>query len=897
MSQSDRTALRSDQPPSSSLAESFADRSVSLDDGAANNVTMFPHATLGEQLLDSLGSNRRWGLESSRVRESLERNGPNRLAAAAQDGWLAIFARQLSNAMIGLLAGAALISFVIGETLDAVVILGIVVANAVWGALQEGRAEAAAQHIHALLSDSARVIRDRYLREIDVEQIVVGDIVLLGAGERVPTDGRWLETVGVEVDESALTGEALPVVKRAEPPVEHTAALADRKTMAFAGTIVVGGQGVLLVTATGTQTEMGRIVDLSQEQPRMRTPLQVRLDRFASTIWQVAVVICVCLAGVAWLYGQPVGESLLIGVSLAVAAVPEGLPAVVTIALAIGIRRMAERAVIVRRLSAIEALGSTTVICADKTGTVTSGSLKLVCAYSCEDGKQVELNAVPLPSEIDPLLADSVLASTPQMADKDGEQRVLNSITERAIFTAAAERGTSYTEILTDLSVIAVKPFDSARKRMSVTVENSSGEKTSYVKGAPELLLQRVKTDHRRSTLSDIAQGWASNGKRVLLVAKRERLQPGDDPESELTPVGLLGFADPPRVEVRPSVEEARRAGVRTVMITGDHPDTAIAIARQTGIISDTCRDVLTGEQLNRLSDDELLHSCTEVNVYARVVPEHKLRIVTALKRQGAVVAMTGDGVNDVPAMRAAHVAVAMGRRGTDAARAAADLVLTDDNYTSIVRAIRYGRTIYDNILRFTHFLLAANTGEVLVFAVAIPLGLSAPLTVIQILMVNLLTDGFPAVALGVDPPDENIMHRRPKPQREPLLLPIRNNLFVGGLVTGLAALVAFLVGNMETVDTGRTMAFTTLVLAQLLYVFGTRSEGWFFHSRHNIWLYTAVLTSAALLLLILLAPPVASRFDIVSLDATQIGVAIALSTAPLLALELFKATKRSCTP
>jgi Ca2+-transporting ATPase len=780
--------------------------------------------------------------------------------------------------MVVLLGLAAAVSLAIGEWLDSGIIVAIALANTALGYFQEGRAEGASRRLKKMMTPMARVLRDGTLRGVGAEELVPGDVIRLRAGDRVPADGS-LTSDALEVDESAVTGESLAVEKGAGSPL-------------YAGTIVTRGAGDASVTATGAGTEIGRAVTGALRIPTTPTPLQRRLQRFAAFLLRAALLLCVAVAGLAWAQGDSLADSILIGVSLAVAAVPEGLPAVLTIALALGVQRMAERGAIAKRLEAVETLGSATVICADKTGTITENRMSLARLYPCAVGAEIELRDGSYADAIDELLEASLLASDELARSAEGSTTVSGSPVEVAIAEAADDRGIDPEQLFDQTEVVRIEPFDSERKRMSVTVETPEG-RTLFAKGAPEKMLERLTRGADRSALRSLSENWADRGMRVLMVAKRD-LAPGGEGDHQLTPLGVLGIHDAPRPGVAQSVEQAREAGVRTIMITGDHPGTALAIARETGIVRDDRAEVITGMELDELSDDELAARSSEVRVYARVVPRHKVRILDALRRRGEVTAMTGDGVNDVPALEAADIGVAMGKQGTDAARAAADLILTDDDYSTIVAAVRRGRSIYENVIRFVHFLLAANAGEVMVFALAIALGLGAPLTVVQILLVNLLTDGLPAVALAVDPPERDVMRRPPRPSTEGILDPIRGRLIVGGVATGLAAFASFLIGDSESHAAGQTMAFATLVFAQLTHVFAVRGWDWFFRAGRNSALIGAVLLSAALQALILGVPGIAERFDVVALSPVQLGWALALATVPFLAVESFKAIQRS---
>jgi P-type Ca2+ transporter type 2C len=821
-----------------------------------------PYALPASEVCGALGVDAGTGLTEAEAARRLAADGPNRLRRERRPSRGALLARQFVNSMVLLLAGAAAISLAIGELLDAAVILAIVIANAVFGAVQEGRADRAAAAVRALLAPTAHVLREGRVAERPAEEVVAGDVVALHTGDRVPADGRLVESALLQIDESALTGESLPAGKAADPPDPNGAPLAERRTTVLAGTTVTRGSGRFVVTATAAQTEMGRIAGAAARR-RGRTPLQLRLDRLARLLIPIAAGICGTLALLAWLQGDTLAHSVLVGVSLAVAALPEGLPAVVTITLALSMRRMAEHGAIVRRLAAVETLGSTTVICSDKTGTLTENRLTAQRLWAAPGATDAEL------------LATAALASNPR-----DEADPL----EAAILAAAGERGVAADRA----AVVETRPFDSGRKRMSVVVAGPDGVRSSAVKGAPEVLLPRLVAG--TDGLGELVAAWADDGLRVLLVARRAVLPAGGDPEAELEPVGLIGLADTPRATARASVAEARAAGVRTIMITGDHPRTAASVAAAAAI---DAREALTGPELDALGDGELRAAVRRVSVFARVVPEHKVRIVEALQRDGEIAAMTGDGVNDVPALKAADIGVAMGRRGTDAAAQAADMVLTDDDYSTIVRAIRQGRSIHENIVRFAHFLFAGNAGEVLAFALAVVLGLGAPLTVLQILLVNLLLDGLPAAALGVDPPERSVMRRPPREPSEGLLDRVRARLVVGGAAIGVAIFASFLIGDQTSHVAGQTMAFATLVLGRLLFVFTVRGDGPFWRAGVNLRLFGAVALSAAIALIVLVVPFVGGEFGTTGLSGGQWSAAVALALVPLVVPELFKAMPR----
>jgi Ca2+-transporting ATPase len=831
------------------------------------------HALPADGALAALGAQRQ-GLSGESAGARRAEAGPNLLPEDPPPSVLALAGRQLRDAMVLLLIGAAALSVALGEFLDAGVILVIVLLNTALGAIQEGRAEAAARGLESLLSPTATVARPGASpAPIDAAELVPGDVVLVRAGDRVPADGRLLDAQRLAIDEAPMTGESVPAEKRAEPPVSPDAPLADRLTMAYCGTTVARGEARLVVSGTGTRTELARIAGAASGAPPA-TPLQTRLDRLAAVILRGALVICVVLAALSWAHGESLGESVLVGASLAVAAVPEGLPAVVTITLAIGMSRLARRGAIVRRLRAVETLGSASVICTDKTGTLTTGRMA-VERMSCVDTERQD-------GERD-LLATALLASS-ELEDPG----------EAAIAAAGAAAGVDREAVINGAEVVGGRPFDADRKRMSVVLEDAAGARTAYVKGAPDVLAGRLAEPADGGRLLAESRRWADEGVRVMLVARRRDLQDADEAEEGLEAVGLIGLVDPVREGVGESVALAAAAGVRTIMITGDHPGTARAVARRCGIgARGRNPNVVTGTQLDELSQAELRERIGGVDVFARVVPEHKSRIVDALQRRADVVAMTGDGVNDAPALHAADVGVAIGPGGSDAAKAAADIVLTNNDFSTIVAAIEGGRRIYDNILHFIAFLLAANAGEVLLFALAVLPGLGAPLTIVQILLVNLLTDGLPAVALGVDPGDRGAMARPPRPRGQSLLRPLRGQLIVGGAATGAAAFTAFLIGYAQDAGAGRSMAFTAIVFAQLAYVYTVRGPGPLWSSRRNHALDAAVGLSALVAVAALSVPGLQHAFALSGLDLGMLAIASALALVPTAASETYKWARR----
>ena len=805
-----------------------------------------------------LGADPARGLLEEDARDRLVRFGPNALERRARPAYVGIALRQLTDPLVGLLIVAAVVSALIGEGVEAVAIGTIVVLNAVLGFVQELGAERAILALRDTVPRRANVIRAGREREIAVEELVPGDLVVLREGERVPADGRLVTADGLAVDESALTGESLPDDK-STAAVPADTPLVERMPLVLAGTSVARGRGTAVVTATGPRAEIGAMTALAEAAQPPPTPLQRRLAGLTRLMVLLGVLITASLTAIRLVQGASLADAFLLGVSVAVAAVPEGLAATVTIALALGARRMADRGAITRRLPAVETLGSTTVVASDKTGTLTENRLRVRAAAPTGGHDEKEL------------LAAAVLASTAELIEQDGEVRVAGDPVEGALLLAARERSVSRDQG-PQRSLLRVLPFDAERKRM--TVVYGEGEVVrAFAKGAPEVLLARsALTAEERRAVERIAETWAAQGLRVLAVAARtfdSDLPAADDLlERELDVLGLVGLQDPLRATAADAVQQARAAGLRVEILTGDHPATAGAVARALDL--------------------------PQSAVSARVTPADKLRLVEALQDQGEVVAVTGDGVNDAPALRRANVGVAMGRSGTEAAREAADIVLTDDDFSTIVAAIREGRAITDNVRKFVAFLLSANFGEVLLFAASVLAGYGAPMTVVQVLTVNVLTDGPPAVALAADPPAADVL-RRP-PERGDRLFDLRSWGMIGivGLIVGAAALGAFLAGRALNRDAAQTMAFATIALGELAVVFAVRSPltaAW--RAPWNPYLVTAVAGSVALLALAIYVPALHDPFGTVALDAAQLGVVAGFALVPLAAVEVGKAVLR----
>ena len=867
------------------------------------------------------------GLSLHEAADRLAKVGPNELRKGEVISPLAILAGQFSSLVIWVLIGAALVSAALGELIDGIAIIAIVVLNAVIGFFQEYRAERAAAALARLTAPRAKVVRNGQADVIAAADVVPGDVLLFEAGDLIAADARLSEASALRANEAPLTGESQPVEKQAGLCSPETS-LADRKNMIFLGTSIVGGSGRALVVATGMETEVGHIAELLQTATSGETPLQKRLDQVGRRLLWACLGIVVLIFVLGLLRSSAFFELFLGAVSLAVAAIPEGLPAVVTVALALGMQRMARRNALVRRLPAVETLGCAQVICSDKTGTLTVGEMtarKLVTSdrifnvggegYVTEgtfftDGTECTVADDPLLSA---LLCAAAACNDAELIQRGQRPAVVGDPTEGALLVVAAKGGVTRKSIESEMPRLHTIPFDSDRKRMTV-IRRREGQPWAFAKGAPEVILDRcahIRTERgvERLTESDRARMleasalMANEALRVLALAERRvenfpsstgATASDDSIEQGLTLLGLIGLQDPPRAEAREAIKRCKRAGIRTVMITGDHPDTARAIARELGIL-DHGDEVVVGLELDRMSAQELSQRVHKVSVYARVTAEHKLRIVRAWKAHGAVVAMTGDGVNDAPALKEASIGVAMGISGTEVTKEAADLIITDDNFASIVAAVEEGRGIYDNIAKTLAYLLAGNSGELTVMFIAALVGWPLPLLPVQLLWINLATDGLPALALATDPIDPDVLTRPPRRQDAQLLdwAFLQRTALIGFLTAGVTLIVfAYEFYADSSLAQARNAAFSTLVIAELLRSFGARSEvhtvfqvGLF----SNMRLFAIVMISLALQLLIHHLPVLETLFGTEPLSLVQCAVWLALGAIPLLVIELGK--------
>ncbi len=841
------------------------------------------HSLAPDEAARRLESNLDRGLSAAEAQRRLDELGENRLPEEQAPGPLRLLLDQFASLLVYVLIGAAILSLVIGDVVEFAAIVIIAVLNAVLGFVQEYRAEQALSALKSMSAPSATVLRDGNPQRVPSSQVVPGDVLVLEAGDIVAADARITQTASLSTSEAVLTGESLPVDKRVEP-VDADADLAERLSMAYQGTIAARGRGQALVVATGAATEMGRIAVQVGGNPRGQTPLQRQLAVVGRYLVIAAAVLCVFVFIVGVLRGISTSEMLLTAASLAVAAIPEGLPAAATIVLALGVQRMAARHVIVRRLSSVETLGAVTTIFTDKTGTLTENRMRVAESW-------------PLSDEAD-LVRIAALCNNATLSDENGAEES-GDPTEVALLAYARDHGEDVSRArLQGLREMEL-PFDAARARMTVVVRGEDSRRQALTKGAPEVLLRlasqiggRPASETLQREVQERSSAMASQGMRVLALATRHLAgEVGeDDIERDLDLAGLVGLADPLRPEAAQAIERARDAGIRVVMLTGDQPATAASIGSGVGLGG----DVITGRDVEDLPVEALEQRMKASEIFARVTSEHKLKIVEAARDAGEVVAMTGDGVNDAPALRSADIGIAMGRGGTDVAREAGDMVLTDDNFASIMAAVEEGRSIHANIRRFIHFLLSCNAAEIaVVFLALLAIG-ESPLTPLQILFVNLLTDGLPALALGVEPAVAGVMRQRPR-GRDATLISIRSLTPVLGIGSFIAAasLLALAAGRAMTGDAdSHSMAFATLVASQLtasiVFRNETRSA---LDVQRNPWLIGALAASLVALLLVFAVGPLRDVFKTVSLSADEWLVVAALSLTPLVAGELAKAT------
>lgn len=870
-----------------------------------------------EEVLEQLKVNPASGLTSVEAAVRLERYGRNKLREKPKKSLFALFLAQLQDMLIYVLLGAAAITIVIGEYVDAIIILFVVVLNAVIGVIQEYKAEKAIEALQKLTSPKSLVRRDGETIEINSEDIVPGDIIILDAGRYVPADLRLIESVNLQIDESALTGESVPAEKNArELFEEENTPVGDRINMAFMSTFTTYGRGEGVVVGTGMETEIGKIAKILDEDNEELTPLQKRLEELGKVLGFAAIGICVLMFVIALVQRRDLFEMFLTAISLAVAAIPEGLPAIVAIVLALGVTRMSKVNAIVKRLPAVETLGSVNVICSDKTGTLTQNKMTVVRFYTYEKLKEVPKEGSGFTPENDEqeMMKTFVLCSdaTYEHGQSTGDP------TEVALVVLGDRYGMPRNKLHSEFKRVGEKPFDSDRKLMS-TLNEESGRYRVHTKGALDNLLKICSTalvngqlvpltEEMKATYLKVTEEMSDHALRVLGAAYKDtdRILEPEEMEADLTLLGLVGMIDPPRLEVKDSIAEAHKAGITTIMITGDHKNTAVAIAKELGI-ADSIEQSLTGVEIDALSEEEFMQKINQYRVFARVSPEHKVKIVKAFKAQGKIVSMTGDGVNDAPSLKSADIGVAMGITGTDVSKGASDMILTDDNFTTIVNAIREGRNIYANIRKSVIFLLSCNLGEIIAVFFSVLFFWPIPLLPTQILWINLITDTLPAIALGVDSADKDVMKRKPRDPKESFFARGAGvRAVIAGSLIGVLTLAAFYFGlheygfgltseniSEEVLSYARTMAFVVLAASQLFIALSMRN---FAKPVFRIGLFTnmkligAIIVGFILQFSVITIPFLAGAFKVSMLSLNDWGLVFLFALVPFFVNELLKA-------
>ncbi len=864
---------------------------------------MTPHNTPQEDLLKELRTSLEAGLSSQEAQQRLGQYGENKLAEKKKKTNLQRFLEQFKDAMIIILLLAAAVSFVVAcfghdpmEFFEPLLILLIVVLNAVLGMVQEAKAEKALDALKSMSAPHARVLRDGKEQVIDAAQLVPGDVIRLEAGDFIPADARLLKSVSLKSEESALTGESVPSEKDAAALVEEKAPLGDRSNMVFSGCSVTYGTATAVVTGTGMNTEMGKIAGLLEGEEEGQTPLQQKLAQLGKYLGFVALAACAVIFVVGLVNGINVLEIFMTAVSLAVSAIPEGLPAIVTIVLAIGVQRMVKKNALIRRLPAVETLGSASVICSDKTGTLTQNRMTLVKLWVNGEPELETVSASNTPTARELLRYGALCCDGSVVYKEDGTEQHIGDPTETSILVAAHKNGMEQDELNRQYPRLAELPFDSDRKLMT-SVNQIDGKIVAIVKGAFDMMAARCVSGDLEAA-KEKNDEMSRGALRVLAVGYKILEEAPEDPTSEelengLTLLGLVGMIDPPRPEAKAAVATCRQAGIKPVMITGDHVVTASAIAKELGILGDGDK-AITGAQLDAMTEEQLDQEVEHISVYARVSPENKIRIVKAWQRKGQVVSMTGDGVNDAPALKAADIGCAMGITGTDVAKGAADMTLTDDNFATIVDAVREGRGIYANIKKVVGFLLGTNIGEVLTVFFAMILWHKTPLLSMQLLWINLVTDSLPAISLGMEAVETDVMDHKPKPKSEGIFAHgLGIQVVLQGCMFALLTLAAFVLGQRfgGSLEAGQTMAFMVLALTQIVQSFNMRSQRSLFAIGpfSNKKLNGAALLSLALVCLVLFTP-VRIAFGLVLLPAWLYLVGLGLILVPLPVMELAKA-------
>ncbi len=860
------------------------------------------HSSSVEEVSKKLKTNINIGLSEEEAQKRFERYGPNNLKEKKKESIFVKFIKQFNDFMIITLIIAAIISAVVsklnGEAdyIDSIIIVAIVIFNAIMGLVQEQKAEKSLEALKKMSAPNAKVRRNGRVQEIDATMVVPGDIVILEAGNYVPADCRLINSYNLKIEESALTGETIPSLKDSSKILKENTAMGDLCNMVFATTIVVNGHGEAIVVETGMNTRVGKIAGMIIEDESPETPIQKKLAEVGKILAIACIIICVLIFVIGIFKKIPIIEMFMTSVGLAVAAIPEGLPAIVTIMLSIGVTKMAKKNSIIRKLPAVETLGSSSVICSDKTGTLTQNKMTVTEVRNCFG----RANS----SERKFILELGTMCTDTTEERINGKLGFVGEATEVAISNAAMEEGVSKSFLYDEMKRINDIPFDSKRKMMT-TIHKYGNEYRIITKGAPDVLLKRCSNCYsggqivpifsKKDDINEQNNQMAEKALRVIAVAYKdvEKLPEMQEMEKDLIFCGLIGMIDPPREGVKEAVRTCRRAGIKTVMITGDHLQTAKAIAKELGILKrgDLAID---GETLERMSQHELEQNIMDYSVFARVSPEHKVRIVKAFQSTGAVVAMTGDGVNDAPALKNADIGIAMGKGGTDVAKNAADMILLDDNFVTIVEAVKQGRNIYDNIKKAIHFLISTNIGEIVTIFFGLILGIKSPLLAIQLLWINLVTDSLPAIALGLEKEEENIMSRLPRNPKKNLFADgLWWKIMIEGAMLGMFTLLAFSIGNrLYSVEVGRTMAFLTLGILELVHSFNIKSEESIFKIGifENKYLVGALVLGVILQVVVVVVSPLAQVFSLVPLTGIQWLYTVLIAIAPIPIVEIQKA-------
>ena len=841
-----------------------------------------------EEVLIKLKTSKKEGLSKEEVHKRQQKYGKNKLEDTKKETIVVKFIKQFNDFMIIILICASIISAVIsyiqGENdyIDSVIIIVIVILNALMGVIQEAKAEKSIEALKKMTPPKAKVIRENETKEINAEELVPGDIIILEAGNCVPADCRLLETHNLKIEESSLTGETEPVLKNAEMICKNNIPIGDKLNMAYMASIVVNGSAKAVITETGMNTNVGKIAGMIIQDEAPQTPIQRKLAQVGKILGIVCLVICVIIFIIGLIKNIDPIEMFMTSVGLAVAAIPEGLPAIVTIMLSIGVTKMAKNNSIIRKLPAVETLGSSQVICSDKTGTLTKNQMTVV---------EIKSDNPQLATRLATMCTDC------NIIYKKGKEEVQGEPTEIALVKNGLKSGENKTELYQKMPRINEIPFDSNRKMMT-TIHKMENKYRIITKGAPDILIEKCKlTIGQKHEAVINNENMAKKALRVIAVAYKDLdVLPSkidsNNIENNLNFVGLIGMIDPPREGVKEAVLTCKKAGIKTVMITGDHIATAKAIAKQLNILGPYDK-ALTGQELNKTSQETLEKNIKDYSVFARVTPEHKVRIVKAWQKTGAVVAMTGDGVNDSPALKNADIGIAMGGNGTDVAKNASDMILTDDNFVTIVKAVKQGRNIYDNIKKAIHFLISTNIGEIVTIFMGLVLGLKSPLLAIQLLWVNLVTDSLPAIAIGLEPPEKDIMQRKPQDSRKGIFSDgLWNKIIVEGIMLGMLTLVAFSIGNKYYgIEVARTMAFVSIGLLELVHSFNIKSEKSIFKVGifENKFLIGSFILGAFVQTIVLFIPSLAEIFQLVQLNKTQWIITLAISILPIPIMELQK--------